>query len=430
MVKMKRLLLGLLLLASFISLPSPQAHATINSLINKNIYSGDGTTVAWPYTFPILQSSDIQIYTIDNLGNQVQVTTNYSINTGTDIVTYPVSGSPIASGWQIILLRVEPLNQQLSLSNQGNLPAKSLEAAYDKLTMEVQQINEVQSRSIVQSLDSNATVNFPLAIPGDLLGWDLNSNLVNVSNPSLVGQWTLTGANLAYNLGNVSTTQTMSANLFNGNINWADVQNLLTHANVNWNDFNMQALLNGGGINWNDVNRLGKINRGGLNWSDFHNGQLPGAGINWNDIVQLASPSNFFKSGIIPIANLATGTPTGSKFIRDDGTLQIPVSGIMGTTINSSYSVNNVYGPMTTDTFVWGTAEAHSSNNSSVCGGELNVGHTSGVSDATYGICESQSSTTETECGYSGLIPKGWYFEVYDWGCGQAGAPASLTVGS
>lgn len=29
-------------------------------------------------------------------------------------------------------------------------------------------------------------------------------------------------------------------------------------------------------------------------------------------------------SGVIPIANLATGTPTGSKFIRDDGTLAVP----------------------------------------------------------------------------------------------------------
>lgn len=31
-------------------------------------------------------------------------------------------------------------------------------------------------------------------------------------------------------------------------------------------------------------------------------------------------------SGVVPIANLATGTPTGSKFIRDDGTLQVPPS--------------------------------------------------------------------------------------------------------
>lgn len=32
-------------------------------------------------------------------------------------------------------------------------------------------------------------------------------------------------------------------------------------------------------------------------------------------------------AGIVPIAQLATGTPTGSKFIRDDGTLQVPAGG-------------------------------------------------------------------------------------------------------
>lgn len=36
-------------------------------------------------------------------------------------------------------------------------------------------------------------------------------------------------------------------------------------------------------------------------------------------------------SGVIPIANLATGTPTGSKFIRDDGTLQAPPGGASST---------------------------------------------------------------------------------------------------
>lgn len=29
-------------------------------------------------------------------------------------------------------------------------------------------------------------------------------------------------------------------------------------------------------------------------------------------------------AGVVPIANLATGTPDGTKFIRDDGTLQLP----------------------------------------------------------------------------------------------------------
>lgn len=44
--------------------------------------------------------------------------------------------------------------------------------------------------------------------------------------------------------------------------------------------------------------------------------------VNASAITSLSStPSG---AGILPIANIATGTPTGSKFLRDDGTLQIP----------------------------------------------------------------------------------------------------------
>lgn len=39
-------------------------------------------------------------------------------------------------------------------------------------------------------------------------------------------------------------------------------------------------------------------------------------------------------AGVLPIANIATGTPTGSKFVRDDGTLQV-ITGIPKTLIGT-----------------------------------------------------------------------------------------------
>lgn len=45
-------------------------------------------------------------------------------------------------------------------------------------------------------------------------------------------------------------------------------------------------------------------------------------------------------SGVIPISNLATGTPTGSKFIRDDGTLQVPAGG--GGSGSSLWETNSI----------------------------------------------------------------------------------------
>ncbi len=42
----------------------------------------------------------------------------------------------------------------------------------------------------------------------------------------------------------------------------------------------------------------------------------------------------------IPIANLATGTPDGTKFIRDDGTLATPAGGGGGSTLNETINTD------------------------------------------------------------------------------------------
>lgn len=42
-------------------------------------------------------------------------------------------------------------------------------------------------------------------------------------------------------------------------------------------------------------------------------------------------PATTGLTGVVPIANLATGTPDGTKFVRDDGTLAVPAGGGGGT---------------------------------------------------------------------------------------------------
>ncbi len=57
--------------------------------------------------------------------------------------------------------------------------------------------------------------------------------------------------------------------------------------------------------------------------------------------------------GVIPIANLATGTPNGSKFIRDDGTLATPAGSGTVTATSGALTLNYVViGNGTTDTKV------------------------------------------------------------------------------
>jgi hypothetical protein len=195
-------------LLSAISTPS---YAIVSSAINKNIYFGNGVTTSFNYTFPILLSTDIQVYTVDINGNVTQQTSNFSVNTVTQSVLYPVSGSPLASGTQIILLRVEPFTQQVAASNQGPSPSPVVMGMSDKLTMISQQLQEQLDRSPLSSVNSSTPLTFPSSSPGLLIGWLANGNLGNIANTS--NPWLYSGSNIYYNNGTVS-----SLNGFIGNV--------------------------------------------------------------------------------------------------------------------------------------------------------------------------------------------------------------------
>lgn len=51
-------------------------------------------------------------------------------------------------------------------------------------------------------------------------------------------------------------------------------------------------------------------------------------------------------AGVVPIAQLATGTPTGAKFIRDDGTLQVPAGGGLAQSFAGYNTIGGTFTPM------------------------------------------------------------------------------------
>lgn len=56
-------------------------------------------------------------------------------------VTYPIVGSPLATGSYLLIQRILPLTQQVSIRNQGNVYPQVTEQGLDILEMQIQQLN-------------------------------------------------------------------------------------------------------------------------------------------------------------------------------------------------------------------------------------------------------------------------------------------------
>lgn len=133
---------------------------TVSTALNKIVYSGNGATTVFPFTFPGVAPSDIQVFFTDINGNVSLISpVNYTLilnpATGTNptgaggSVTYNPLGVPIPLGTFLTIYRNLPFVQTTSLANQGTLYQPVEEAALDYQMMATQQVIEVQDRALV-----------------------------------------------------------------------------------------------------------------------------------------------------------------------------------------------------------------------------------------------------------------------------------------
>lgn len=157
---------------------------TVAARPTKISYSGNAVQTIWDYTFSIILPADVVVLLTDPTGVQTTLTSNYSVDQQNSRVVYPTVISalpPLPSGWTITLLRLEPLTQTLTLQNQAAFNAADIEGSLDKLTMKDQELQEQLDRSVKQSPSIAATnLILPTPVTGNLLGWDVNGNIVNI----------------------------------------------------------------------------------------------------------------------------------------------------------------------------------------------------------------------------------------------------------
>ena len=135
---------------------------TISTTTTKNSYSGNGSTTAFAYTFPINSTDEITVIERSATGTETvksegSGSTNYGIaDNGAAGGTVTMVTAP-ASGTTLVILRNTNLTQSTDLVANDPFPAETNESAFDKLQMQIQEVQEEVDRSIKLSRTNTMT---------------------------------------------------------------------------------------------------------------------------------------------------------------------------------------------------------------------------------------------------------------------------------
>lgn len=173
---------------------------TVSTTSNRVVALGNGITTVFNFSFIGVAAADLTVIYTDSSGTETTLTSSqYSVTLNAPgpgqlwgyggSVTYPLSGSPIASGTSLTIDRVLPLTQLTSIANQGDFYPNAVEQALDYVTMVTQQLQDEIGRQITAPVSDPAGLNYVLPAvaqrAGQLLSFDDDGNVI-VGQPSSV----------------------------------------------------------------------------------------------------------------------------------------------------------------------------------------------------------------------------------------------------
>lgn len=151
---------------------------TVTNTDNKMIYTGDGGTLVFPYTFKIFEDGDLEVKTVliaTGAETVLTLTTDYTVsgagNPSGGNVTLLITAPD--NTYNIVITRILPITQQIDYIEADTFPAESHEEGLDRGTMVDQQLQEQIDRAI--QLASNITgidITLPPPEAYAILGWD------------------------------------------------------------------------------------------------------------------------------------------------------------------------------------------------------------------------------------------------------------------
>lgn len=162
---------------------------TISSSTRKaGPFTGNGVTTAFPFTFKVFSTADVlvvQAFTSTGAESVQTLTTNYTVALNADQNVSP--GGTVTmlvappTGYTLTLTSQVDNLQAVDVTNGGGFYPKVLNNAFDKATIQIQQLAEKISRALKLPVSSTASADLPPPVGGSAIGWDATGTyLVNL----------------------------------------------------------------------------------------------------------------------------------------------------------------------------------------------------------------------------------------------------------
>lgn len=160
-------------------------------------YAGNDSTVAFSFPYRFFADGDLQVYLlVDATGIETlqTLTTHYSVSNAGDetggtvtMVTAPATGETLT------ILRSIPQTQGTDYEDNDAFPAETHEAALDKLTLLLQQANELFDRTLTAPASDSSNLELPLAADrvDRVIGFNSSGDLVMLTDAGLISTATI-----------------------------------------------------------------------------------------------------------------------------------------------------------------------------------------------------------------------------------------------
>lgn len=187
-------------------------------------FNGNGVTTSFPFTFKVFTTADLAVSKTSATGitTALVLGSDYSVTLNPDqdaapggSITYPLSGSPLATGESLVAVGALPYDQTTSFPAGGSYRASTHENAFDRTVFQIQQLAEENARTIKLPPEfGDVDAMLPVPEAGQVIAWgDDGQSLVNLS-PADIASVVVSGTSYTNTFSGtgVATQFTLTAN--------------------------------------------------------------------------------------------------------------------------------------------------------------------------------------------------------------------------